>query len=83
MIDFQENNTQGDRRKAKDVVTVRNSDESIRVESASVATNFDEDASMRTGANGSGVIFVTVTPDPRAIHRHHGHDTSRSSWSGR
>ena len=50
-------------------MTVRNSDESIRGERASVATNFDEDAST-AGANGSGVIFVSNSKDD-----------SSSSWS--
>ena len=58
------------RRKGEDVVTIRNSDESIRDESTSVATNFDEDASMAGTANGSGVIFVSNSKDD-----------SSSSWS--
>ena len=51
-------------------MTVRNSDESCRDESTSVATNFDEDASTAS-TNGSGVMFVSNSKD----------GTSSSSWS--
>jgi hypothetical protein len=54
-----------DRRKGKDVATIRNSDESVRDESTSVATNSDdEDASTAgPGTDGSGVIFVSNSKD--------------------
>ena len=58
------------RRKGEDVVTIRNSDESVKDETASVATNFDEDVSTAGTANGSGVIFVSNSKDD-----------SSSSWS--
>ena len=58
--------------KEEDVVTIGNSDESVRDdhETASVATNFDEDVSTAGTANGSGVIFVSNSKDD-----------SSSSWS--
>ena len=61
-----------DTRMGEDVVTIRNSDESVRDdhETASVATNFDEDTSTAGTANGSGVIFVSNSKDD-----------SSSSWS--
>ena len=58
------------RRKGEDVVTIRNSDESVRDEAESVATNFYEDTSTAGTANGSGVIFVSNSKDD-----------SSSSWS--